>query len=141
MIFSSRVAHRLGIYALGWFLTISATAQKARPTAEKVYNFVEQMPQLPGGGGSKAIVAAIQQRLVYPPEALAAQVDGRVFVSFVVTTTGTVSQVKVVKGLVAACDAAALQAVRQLPHFAPGRQKGRPVCVQFTVPITFQIEE
>ena len=138
---SSRVARGLGICVLAWLLASSATAQHARPAPEKVYNFVEQMPQLPGGGGSKAIVAAIQQRLVYPPEALAAQVDGRVFVSFVVTTTGTVSQVKLVKGLVAACDAAALQAVRQLPHFTPGRQKGWPVCVQFTVPIAFQIEE
>jgi len=141
MVSSLRIARQLVGCILVWGSALSATAQKARPPAEKVYNFVEQMPQLPSGGGSAAIVAAIQQHLVYPPEALSAQVEGRVFVSFIVTTTGIVSQVKVVKSLVAACDAAAVQAVRQLPRFTPGRQKGRPVRVQFTVPITFRIEE
>lgn len=122
-------------------VTLPSAAQKVRPPVKKVYDFVEQMPQLPGGGGSAAIATAIQQRLIYPPEALNAQVDGRVFVSFIVTTTGAVTQVKVVKSLVTVCDVAAVQAVRQLPRFTPGRQKGRPVCVQFTVPITFRIEE
>jgi protein TonB len=140
MVFSLRVVRQLFGCIFLCSISLSATAQKAQPSSEKVYQFVEQMPQLPGGGGAAAISAAIQQHLVYPPEALAAQVDGRVFVSFIVTTTGAVSQVKVVKSLVAACDAAAVQAVRQLPRFTPGRQKGRPVRVQFTVPITFSIE-
>ena len=136
-----RIVRQLVGCLLAWGIALPCTAQKAKPAAQKVYNFVEQMPQLPGGGGPATIAAAIQRHLIYPPEALNAQVEGRVFVQFIVTTTGAISQVKVVRSLVAACDVAALQAVRQLPRFTPGRQKGRPVCVQFTVPITFRLEE
>lgn len=105
----------------------------------KVYIYVEQMPQLPGGGGNAAIVGAIQGRVMYPVQALQQHREGRVFVSFTVGEDGVVRDAKVVKGIGAGCDEAVLAAVQQLPQFTPGRQAGRPVSVSFTVPVTFRM--
>ena len=129
-------------------LTVPAFAQTApkqvpyndtERSAAKVYTYVEQMPQLPGGGGNASIVGAIQRNLVYPLEALKRRVTGRVFVSFTVGETGLVRDIQVVKGIGGGCDESVLAAVQQLPQFAPGRQAGIPVPVRFTVPVTFQI--
>ena len=100
-----------------------------------------QMPQLPSGGGSEAIAQAIQQRLTYLPRALQAQVEGHAFVNFVVTLTGRVNKIKIVKRLVAACNSAVVQAAHSLPRFMPGRIEGKAVRVQYTVPVTFRIED
>ena len=120
-----------------------ATAQNriAKPTTHKVYTYVEQMPQLPGGGGPEAIVSAIQRHVTYPSRALLAQVEGRIFVNFVVNPDGRVEKIKILKGLVSDCDSVVVQAVKQLPRFSPGRLKGQAVWVQFTVPVTFRIED
>ena len=111
---------------------------------DDLYTYVEQMPQLPGGGGNKAIVEFIQQHLAYPNVAPASRKAGRVFVSFVVTKAGRVQDPKIVNGLSAEYDAAVVAAVQQLPRFTPGRQSFAPkteepvpVKVSFTVPITF----
>ena len=106
----------------------------------KVYTYVEQMPQLPGGGGNTAIVAAIQKATKYPSLALRNQVEGRIFVSFTVNAEGDVSDVKVVKGLGSGLDEETIRAVKTLPKFIPGKQNGRAVSVSFTVPITFKIQ-
>lgn len=107
----------------------------------KVYTYVERMPELPGGGGSAAIVGAIQSRVTYPIEALKRHLTGRVFVSFTVGANGVVRDAQVVKGIGGGCDESVLAAVQQLPQFVPGRQAGIPVPVRFTVPVTFQITE
>ena len=106
----------------------------------KPYTYVEQMPQLPGGGGNAAIVAAIQKAIRYPPLALRNQVEGRIFVSFTVNSKGEVSDVKVVKGLGSGTDEETIRAVNSLPKFIPGKQNGRAVAVSFTLPITFKIQ-
>lgn len=103
----------------------------------KLYTYVEQMPELPGGGGNAAIVVAIQSKLKYPALAVADQQTGRVFVSFTVTKDGAVQDARIVKGLGPAYDEAVLSAVKQLPQFIPGRQNDQPVNVTFTVPVEF----
>jgi protein TonB len=96
------------------------------------------MPELPGGGGMPAIVAAIQRRLAYPPQALRAQASGRVFVSFTVAPGGQVQEVFVVKAFRRDCGLAVVRAVRQLPHFKP--RLARYGNVRYVAPITFRIE-
>ena len=107
---------------------------------DKVYTYVEQMPELPGGGGLAAVVAAIQERLGYPTQARRDKLTGRVFVSFTVGQTGQIRDIKLLKGLGEGCDEAALQAVRRLPALVPGKQNGQAVSVSFTVPVTFADE-
>ena len=102
-----------------------------------VYTYVENMPQLLGGGGNAAIVAAIQRNVIYPKAALANRIEGRVFVSFYVDSEGQVREAKIVKGLDPEIDAAVIAAVQKLPRFRPGTQDGKAVSVTFTVPITF----
>ena len=69
--------------------------------------------------------------------AAADQRSGRVFVSFIVDSEGSVQAPAIVKGMSPAYDEAVLAAVRQLPRFAPGKQNGKAVAVVFTVPILF----
>ena len=110
-----------------------------KAVSNKVYTYVEQMPQMPGGVGNKAIIEAIQSHVVYPPQALRQALQGQVFVSFVVGEDGVVRDAKIVKGLGGGGDETVLAAVAQLPRFTPGQQAGRPVAVSYTVPINLAI--
>jgi TonB family protein len=110
-------------------------------SGHKIYTYVEQMPQLPGGGGMQALSQAVRSKISYPKAAPGETLpEGRVFASFVVDTDGTVQDVKTVKGLSPAFDEAVLAAIRQLPRFEPGKQNGKAVAVSFTIPIEFRIE-
>ncbi len=120
--------------------TVEAPAAVSTTVDTKVYISVEQMPQLPGGGGQAAIVAAIQKAVKYPPQAVANGVEGRVFASFTVNAKGDVTDLKIVKGLGSGLDEETLRAIKTLPRFIPGKQNGCDVSVSFTVPITFRIQ-
>ena len=108
------------------------------PDAEKVYTYVEQMPQLPGGGGPSAVVAYLQQRVRWPDDSGLEDAEGRVFVSFTVDTTGQVYDARSIKSLHPLLDAETLRVVQTLPKLTPGRQNGRLVKVSLAVPITFR---
>lgn len=105
----------------------------------RVYTYVEQMPELPGGRGQGFIVTAVQQAVKYSPLALHNRVEGSIFVSFTVSSQGYVRDVKIVKGLGSGLDEETARAVYQLPRFFPGKQAGKVVAVSFTVPILFQL--
>lgn len=106
--------------------------------ANKVYTYVEQMPVFPGG--MPGLSNYLQASLRYPAEAARQQVEGRVFVKFVVGTDGRVVQPEIVKGIGAGCDEEVLRVVRALPLFEPGKQNGRLVQVYYTVPVTFSLQ-
>jgi len=103
----------------------------------RIYTYVEQMPTLPGASGMAGIVAALQQLVVVPPAAPA----GRVFVQFVVTKEGAVSQPHILKGLRADVDSAVVEATRQLPRFIPGKQSHQVVPVSIAVAVTFPVAQ
>jgi len=94
---------------------------------------VEQMPEPIGG------IAGIQSKIVYPEIARRAGVQGRVFVKAFVDETGRVNKVTLIKGIGAGCDEAAMKAVRQT-KFKPGKQRGKAVKVQVSIPILFKIK-
>jgi len=100
---------------------------------------VEKMPELWIAGKAVSIVAAVQQNLVYPLAAKRARAEGRVFISFTVTATGSVKNARVVRGFRPDCDAAALRAVRQLPRFKPVQQAGKPIASGLTMPVRFSL--
>ena len=109
----------------------------APDTVNQVYFLVDQMPQLPGGGGNPAIFRAIQRAVVMPAEIAHDTLPRKVFVGFIVGASGVVRDVKIVRKLNPACDAAAMAAVRKLPRFIGGKLNGMPVSVGFTVPVLF----
>jgi protein TonB len=93
---------------------------------------VEEMPSIIGG------VASIQEKIVYPPIALRAGIEGKVYVLAFVDENGDVTKTKVIKGIGGGCDEAAVKAVRQA-KFIPGKQRGKPVRVQVMVPVIFKL--
>ncbi|MDO7849289.1 TonB family protein [Hymenobacter sp. M29] len=101
----------------------------------------EKLPVYPAGdGGTAAVVYAIQRGVKYPKDALKAGKSGRVFVSFNVTKTGEVADIKVVQGVFPSLDEQVVQSVQRLKPFIPGQQDGQPIAVPFTIPVTFAIE-
>ena len=105
-----------------------------------VYVSVEQMPELPGGGGQMAIVLAIQRAVKYPTLALHNGVEGKVYASFTVNEKGEIIDLRIVKGLGSGLDEETIHAIKSLPRFIPGKQNGREVSVSFTVPVTYRIQ-
>ena len=100
----------------------------------------EVMPVYPEGlGDERAIVAAISRGIHYPADALAAGVQGQVFVKFIVTKEGWVEGIEVVKSVLPSLDAETVRAVRQLRAFKPGLQDGVPAIFSFTVPVSYNI--
>ena len=99
----------------------------------EIFMIVEQMPEPIGGLG------AIQGKIKYPEIAKKAGVEGRVFVQFVVNEQGTVESPVVMRGIGAGCDEEAIRAVSQA-KFKPGRQRGKPVRVRMSLPITFKLK-
>ncbi|MBP3775162.1 MAG: TonB family protein [Bacteroidaceae bacterium] len=118
--------------------TASAPYQpsSASKADEKIYNLVEQMPRYPGGEAQ--LMRDVAYHLIYPADARKKLVQGIVFLRFVVSETGEVGNVEVEKSLYPSCDQAAINAVKSLSRFTPGRQKGQPVKVWYHIPIQFQ---
>ena len=94
---------------------------------------VEEMPEPIGG------IGAIQSKIVYPEIAKRAGVQGRVYVKAYVDESGRVNKVELIRGIGAGCDEAAMDAVKSV-MFKPGKQRGKPVKVQVTVPVLFKLQ-
>ena len=99
--------------------------------------FVEEQPVFPGG--KTALFKFIAEHTVYPAEALENNIQGKVFVRFVVASDGSVKRVEVTRGLYPSLDTEALRVVSALPAWIPGKQNGKPVPVWFNLPVTFTI--
>jgi periplasmic protein TonB len=102
-----------------------------------VFLAVEQQPEFPGG--ESALIAYIAKNTKYPAIARENNIEGRVFISFVVEKDGNISDVKVIRGIGGGCDEEAKRVIKSLPKFSPGKQNGRPVRVQFNVPVNFKL--
>ena len=113
-------------------------AIEVAPRPDDVFTAVEQQPQYPGG--MYALRTFLTQNLSYPRSAANAGVSGRVFVSFVVNTDGSLTDVQVLKGIGFGCDEEAIRVVQKMPHWKPGKQSGRAVRVKYNLPIAFALE-
>ena len=110
-----------------------------KPDKNGVYQIVEEMPQFPGG--EKALMEYIAKNLTYPQEARDKGVEGRVFIGMVIEKDGSVSNVKVLRGISQECDAEAVRVISSLPKWKPGKMKGEPVQVSYQIPINFKLAE
>jgi len=98
---------------------------------------VEQMPVFPGG--IQALLKYIQDNLKYPALAAEKGIQGRSVVRFIVSKTGSVTDVEVVRGFDPVCDAEAIRVVKMMPKWIPGREKGKDVAVYYTIPILYKL--
>ena len=104
-----------------------------------VYSVVEQMPEFPGG--DKGFHQFIADNVKYPAEAKEKGIRGIVYVNFIVEPDGSVSDIRVLRGIGGGCDEEAVRVVESMPKFKPGMQNGEAVRVSYTVPVNFRLED
>ncbi len=104
---------------------------------DEIFTIVET-PAEPAGGLA-AFYKDISERIKYPAQARRMQVEGRVFVEFVVNKDGSLTDIRVVKGIGAGCDEQAVLVLQTAPKWKPGKQRGVPVRQRMVLPITFQL--
>ncbi|GAB2585539.1 M56 family metallopeptidase [Spirosoma areae] len=124
--------------------TLPKQSSETKPTSQtsptgEVFTVVEQQPQFPGG--MTALGQYLTHNLRYPKEAQQNKVQGRVFVQFVITQTGQIQDLRVLKGIGSGCDEEAVRVVSQMPKWNPGQQQGQAVAVQYNLPIQFSLEK
>ncbi|MGE4587365.1 MAG: energy transducer TonB [Mangrovibacterium sp.] len=103
-----------------------------------IFYIVEEMPEFPGG--ELALRRFISNAIRYPVIAQENGIQGKVYVSFVVGKDGKVSDAQVIRGVDPSLDKEALRVVNSLPRWKPGKQRGEPVRVSFSVPISFVLQ-
>ena len=108
-------------------------------TTGATYTIVEEMPLFPGGEDS--LKSYLTRNLVYPETARLANVEGTVYIQFLVSRTGAVANVKVLRGVSAELDNEAVRVVRHMPAWKPGKTDGDIVQVQYNLPIRFILKD
>lgn len=124
------------IFSLICFLFMMALPMNAQSeSSTKVYDEVDEMPSFPGG--LNGLMTFLSQNMVYPVTVQENGVQGRVIVSFVVETDGSITDVKVARSVDPSLDREAMRVVKAMPKWTPGKKDGKPVRVKYTVPMVF----
>ena len=106
--------------------------------SDKIYDKVEELPAFPGG--EVVLMRFLSDNMKYPKVARESGIQGRVVVQFVVGSDGSICNAKVIRGIDPYLDKEALRVVSVMPRWKPGMQKGKPVSVQYTMPLMFRLE-
>ena len=118
---------------------LNVVSQKTTEYTDKEpYGVVEQMPSYPGGMG--ALMQYLSNNIKYPKEAEKNGRQGRVICIFTVESDGSITDVKVSKSVAPSLDAEAVRVLSAMPRWIPGKQDGKPVRVNYTLPITFRLQ-
>jgi protein TonB len=117
---------------------LEISREEENADADQIFVVVEKMPEFPGGEDS--LYSYTAKNLTYPPEAREKGIQGTVYVSFVVEADGSVTDPRVLRGIGGGCDEMALELVKNMPRWVPGKQRGKPIRVQFTLPVKFRLK-
>jgi protein TonB len=104
----------------------------------EIFTVVESMPEFPGGMGE--LMKYLAENIKYPPLAKESGIQGRVFINFVVEPDGSISNVKVLRGIGGGCDEEAVRVVAKMPKWKAGMQRGKPVRVSYNLPVKFTLQ-
>ncbi len=118
--------------------SVKVTVQTGEVNDETIFMVVENQPEFPGGRDE--MFKYLGQNIKYPEAAAKANVTGKVFVNFVVTTEGEIKDITILKGIGFGADAEAVRVVKNMPRWKPGMQSGRAVNVRYNLPIAFEID-
>ena len=105
---------------------------------QEIFQIVEEMPSFPGGEAK--LLEYVAKNIKYPQIARETGVQGRVFVGFVVETDGSISNVKLLRGIGGGCDEEAMRVIKSLPKWKPGKQRGKAVRVSYQIPVLFKLQ-
>ena len=110
---------------------------ESKPDENSIFQVVETQPEFPGGMAE--LMKYLQKNIRYPQICKEQRVQGRVILQFVVNADSTISDVNVIKPVNPHFDKEALRVVKAMPKWKPGEQRGEPVRVRFTLPVTFRL--
>ena len=128
----------MALMSLFGLTTLSAQKTVVAKKNQQVFDVVEKMPEYPGG--QAALFEYLQKNVKYPADAEKKKVEGRVLVTFVVNTDGSITDIEVVRKTFPSLDAEAVRVISGMPRWKPGEQKGQKVRVKYTVPLTFRLK-
>jgi protein TonB len=116
---------------------VQVVAEEPKEEVEEIFTVVEETAT--PKGGMSAFYKFVGEKIKYPAQARRMGVEGKVFVQFVIGKDGSISDVKVIKGIGAGCDEEAIRIVQSSPAWNPGKQRGKPVKQRYTLPIQFKL--
>jgi protein TonB len=105
---------------------------------QEIFQIVEEMPSFPGGEAK--LMEYVAKNIKYPQIARETGIQGRVFVGFVVEPDGSISNVKLLRGIGGGCDEEAMRVIKSLPKWKPGKQRGKAVRVSYQIPVFFKLQ-
>ena len=105
---------------------------------QEIFQIVEEMPSFPGG--DVKLMEYIAKNIKYPQIARESGIQGRVFIGFVVEPDGSISNVKLLRGIGGGCDEEAMRVIKSLPKWKPGKQRGKAVRVSYQIPVFFKLQ-
>jgi len=105
---------------------------------QEIFQVVEEMPEFPGG--MPECMKFLGKNIKYPQISQENGVQGRVIVQFVVNKDGSIVDPVVVRGVDPYLDKEALRVIAMMPKWKPGKQRGKPVRVKYTVPVMFRLQ-
>ena len=104
---------------------------------DSIYFLTDSMPQFPGG--DEALIKFLGKNIRYPSPAREKKIEGKVVVTFIVERDGSISSMKVLRGIGSGCDEESLRALKTMPKWLPGKMKGKEVRVQMNLPVRFRL--
>lgn len=113
-------------------------AQNSQQQDEPVFTVVEEMPTYPGG--KEAMYKYLSTNIKYPEEARKNGISGIVYITYVVEKSGKITNIRVLRGVNEELDKEAVRVVSEMPDWKPGKEKGKPVRVQFNLPISYRLD-
>ena len=129
----------MSMMAVMCLMTANAQKTVVSQSNQNVFDSVEQMPEFPGG--MSALIDFLSSNIKYPEDAIKQNVGGRVMVMFVVETDGSITNVRVARAVFPSLDSEAIRVVKSMPNWKPGKEKGRVVRVNYTLPVVFSIKK
>ncbi len=126
---------------VGSFTCLEAQNQSVESTSGKdspVFTVVEEMPEFPGG--DEARLKFLADNIEYPKIAKESGIQGTVYATFVIDTNGRITDAKILRGIGGGCDEEMLRVLSLMPTWKAGKQAGKKVRVQFTMPMRFTLD-
>lgn len=105
---------------------------------DQPFRVVDQMPEFPGG--MNALLKYLSANIKYPDAALKAGIQGRVVAQYIVNRDGSISDIKILRGVNPDIDKEAIRVINSMPKWKPGMQKGKVERVTYTIPIMFSLD-
>lgn len=112
--------------------------EQAKMSDTTVFTVVEVLPEFPGG--TESLYKYLSSKIKYPAKAKEDGIQGRVFINFVVEPDGSITNVKVLRGLRSDLDKEAVRAISMMPKWIPGVNRGKRVRVSYNLPIKFTLD-